>query len=173
MGGSQPCHASNSNFAKRAEPGCGNGQRKEWLLHTGRLCGVIVNHWRKLTQGDSTLVSEKAWLSVGSLYKPSSPCQGCRAGQPAFLPLSEHGTRPRTGHCGKVQSRVRLWGFRELRQARGLFVVLGHLGSQTSGSVTLTEKDNVSPKKHSAISTVPGSLSRAGLLGPLACGLLC
>ena len=148
MGGSQPCHARNSNFAKRAEPGYGNGQRKEWLLHTGHLCGVIVNHWRKLTQGDSTLVSEKAWLSVVSPYKPSSPRQGYRAGQPAFLPLSEHGPMPRTGHCGKVQSRVRLWGFRELRQAWGLFMVLGHLGSQTSGSVTLTEEDNVAPKKH-------------------------
>ena len=67
VGGSQPCHARNSNFAKRAEPGYGNGQRKEWLLHTGHLCGVIVNHWRKLTQGDSTLVSEKAWLLVVSL----------------------------------------------------------------------------------------------------------
>ena len=142
--------------ARRAEPGNGNGQRKEWLLHTGHLCGVSVNHWRKLTQGDSTLVSEKAWLSVGSPYKPSSPCQGCWAGQPAFLPLSEHGMRPKTGHCGKVQSGVRLWGLRELRQA------LGHRGNQTSGSVTLTEKDSVSPKKHSAISTVPGSLSCAG-----------
>lgn len=121
--------------AKRAEPGYGNGQRKEWFLHMGHLCGVSVNHWRKLTQGDSTLVSEKAWLSVGSPYKPSSPRQGCRAGQPAFLSLSEHGTRPRTGHCGKVQNRVRLWGLRELRQAQVLFVALGHLGNQTSGSV--------------------------------------
>lgn len=37
-----PGHVSNSNFAKRAEPGYGNRQRKEWLLHKGCLCGVGV-----------------------------------------------------------------------------------------------------------------------------------
>ena len=122
VGGSQPYCVNNSSFAKRAEPGYGNGQRKEWLLHTGRLCGVSVitrgNWLREIAPGYQRKPGYW-WAAPGILALLAKGVSW--AGRPAFLPLSKDGARPRTGHCGKVQTRVRPWGLRGLRQARLLF----------------------------------------------------
>lgn len=122
-------------------------------------------HQRKLTQGDSTWVSEKARLSVGSPWNPSPPCQGCLMGWASSLPATQQ-------RWCQAQDRP-LWESAHQSQALGIprasgrlgcsLRLLRHPGNQTSGSVTLTERGNISPKKHSAISTVPGSLSCAGL----------
>lgn len=108
-------------------------------------------HWRKLTEGDNTLVSERARLSVDSPTTPVLLAKGDWEGKPAFLTHSEDSARPKTGPCGKAWTQVSPLGFRELRQAwMALFGTLG--GKQTSGPtaspVTWTEKGNVStPRK--------------------------
>lgn len=102
-------------LSQAMEMGRGKKSSFTWAVCLGK-----CYRQRKLTQGDSTVVSEKAWLLVGGPCNPSPPCQGYLMGwRPAFLTLSEDGARPGTGHCGKVQSRVGPW---EFRQAQLLFV---------------------------------------------------
>lgn len=71
---------------------------------------------RKLTQGDSTLVAERASYLWQRLQPQPSLPRVPRAGQPPFLSPSEDGARPRIGHCGQV------WEFLGFRQARSLSV---------------------------------------------------
>lgn len=96
------CQVKNTCFAKRAEPGCGSGQREEWLLHTGCLHGASViarGNWLKEIARQCRREAAYLWAATAG---PALRAQGA-SGWAAGLPdTQEDGARPRRGHCGKV-----------------------------------------------------------------------